>query len=55
MGKRENSFFSEPTAASDLKASRSSYLIEYMKVCCLSKPKTHFGCENISMRFEMYY
>ena len=34
MGKSENSrFFSETTAASDLKVSRSSHLIEYMKVC----------------------
>ena len=33
MGKSENSVFSETIAASYLKASRSSYLIEYMKVC----------------------
>ena len=33
MGKSENSGFSETIAASDLKASRSSHLIEYMKVC----------------------
>ena len=34
MGKSENSeFFSETIAASDLKVSRSSYLIEYMKIC----------------------
>ena len=34
MGKSENSgFFSETIAASDMKASRSSHLIEYMKVC----------------------
>ena len=34
MGKIENSgFFSETIAASDLKVSRSSHLIEYMKVC----------------------
>ena len=35
MGKSENSgfFFSETFAASDLKVSRSSHLIEYMKEC----------------------
>ena len=33
MGKSENSGFSETIAASYLKASRSSHLIEYMKVC----------------------
>ena len=33
MGKSENSGFSETIAASDLKVSRSKYLIEYMKVC----------------------
>ena len=33
MGKSENSGFSETIAASDLKASRSNHLIEYMKVC----------------------
>ena len=33
MGKLENSRFSETIAASDLKVSRSSHLIEYMKVC----------------------
>ena len=33
MGKSENSGFSETHAASDLKVSRSSHLIEYMKVC----------------------
>ena len=33
MGKSENSGFSETIAASDLKVSRSSHLIEYMKVC----------------------
>ena len=33
MGKSENSGFSETIAASDLKVSRSSDLIEYMKVC----------------------
>ena len=34
MGKCEDSgFFSETIAASDLKGSRSSHLIEYMKVC----------------------
>ena len=32
MGKSENIGFSETIAASDLKVSRSSYLIEYMKV-----------------------
>ena len=33
MGKSENSGFSATIAASDLKVSRSSHLIEYMKVC----------------------
>ena len=34
MGKSENGgLFSETIAASDLKVSRSSHLIEYMKVC----------------------
>ena len=33
MGKSENSVFSETSAASDLKVSQSSHLIEYMKVC----------------------
>ena len=34
IGKSEHSgFFSETIAASDLKVSRSSHLIEYMKVC----------------------
>ena len=33
MGKRENNGFLETIAASDLKVSRSSHLIEYMKVC----------------------
>ena len=33
MGKSENSESSETIAASYLKASRSSNLIEYMKVC----------------------
>ena len=34
MGKSGNSgFFSETSAASDLKGSRSRYLIEYMKIC----------------------
>ena len=33
MGKSENSGFSEIFAASDLEVSRSSHLIEYMKVC----------------------
>ena len=33
MGKSENSGFSETIAASDLKLSRSSHLIENMKVC----------------------
>ena len=34
MGKSENSgFFLETIAAGDLKVSRSSHLIEYMKVC----------------------
>ena len=33
MGKSENSGFSETIAANDLKISRSSHLIEYMKVC----------------------
>ena len=33
MGKSETVDFSETIAASDLKVSRSSYLIQYMKVC----------------------
>ena len=34
MGKSENSgFFSETIATSDLKVSRSSHIIKYMKVC----------------------
>ena len=35
MGKGENSgfFFSETIAASDLKVSRNSHLIRFMKVC----------------------
>ena len=33
MGKSENSGISETIAASDLKVSRNSHLIEYMKVC----------------------
>ena len=33
MGKSVNSGFSETIAASDLKVSRSSHLIEYIKVC----------------------
>ena len=33
MGKSENSEFSETIAASDLKVSRSSHLMECMKVC----------------------
>ena len=33
MGKNENSGFSETIAVSYLRASRSSLLIEYMKVC----------------------
>ena len=33
MGKSKNSGFSETIAASDLKVSRSSHLIEYMKEC----------------------
>ena len=33
MGKSETVDFSETVAASYLKASRSSHLIEYMKVC----------------------
>ena len=33
MGKVETMDFSETIAASDLKDSRSSHLIEYMKVC----------------------
>ena len=33
MGKSENRGFSETIAVSDLKVSRSSHLIEYMKVC----------------------
>ena len=33
MGKGENSGFSETIASSDLKVSRGSHLIEYMKVC----------------------
>ena len=35
MGKSENSgfFFSETIAANDLKVSRSSHLIEYIKIC----------------------
>ena len=32
-GKSENSGFFETIAASDLKVSRSSHLIEYMKFC----------------------
>ena len=33
MGKRENSGFSEPIAACDLKVGRCRQLIEIMKVC----------------------
>ena len=33
MGKSETVDFSETIAASDLKVSRGSHLIEYMKVC----------------------
>ena len=33
MGNSETVDFSETMAASDLKISRSSHLIEYMKVC----------------------
>ena len=33
MGKSENSRFFKTIAASDLKVSRSSHVIEYMKVC----------------------
>ena len=33
MGKSENWIFSETISDSDLKVSRSSHLIEYMKVC----------------------
>ena len=33
MGKSEISGFSETIVASDLKVSRSSHLIKYMKVC----------------------
>ena len=33
MGKSETVDFSGTIAASDLKVSRSSHLIEYMKVC----------------------
>ena len=33
MGKSETVDFAETIAASDLKSSRSSRLIEYMKVC----------------------
>ena len=33
MGKSENSGFSETIAASDLKVSRSSHIVAYMKVC----------------------
>ena len=33
MGKSETVDFSETIAASDLKASRSRHLIEYMKIC----------------------
>ena len=33
MGKSETVDFSETVAASNLKASRSSHLIEYMQVC----------------------
>ena len=33
MGKSENSGVSETIAVSYMKASRSSHLIEYMKVC----------------------
>ena len=33
MGKSEKVDFSETIAASDLKVSRNSHLIEYMKVC----------------------
>ena len=33
MGKSETVEFSETIAACDLKVSRSSHLIEYMKVC----------------------
>ena len=33
MGKSENSGFFRNIAASDLNVSRSSHLIEYMKVC----------------------
>ena len=33
MGKSEHSGFLETIAASDMKVSRSSHLIEYMKVC----------------------
>ena len=33
MGKVKTVAFSETIAASDLKASRSSHLIEYMNVC----------------------
>ena len=33
MGKSETVDYSETIAASDLRVSRSSHLIEYMKVC----------------------
>ena len=33
MGKSENSGFSENTAASDLKVSRSRHIIKNMKIC----------------------
>ena len=33
MGKSENSGFFRTIAASDLKVSRNSHLIEYIKVC----------------------
>ena len=41
MGKSENSEFSETIAASDLKVSRSSHLIEYMKFVSI-KGQGHF-------------
>ena len=33
MGKSENSGFSETIEASDLKVSRSSHLIKYIRIC----------------------
>ena len=53
MGKSENNgFCSETIAASDLKIGRSRHLIEFMKVCKYSRPRSFLDLGPWSFTYE---